>query len=151
MLGADGSGDPTVRRYPGILAGVLAVEPDVRSMMRRRSRRTSPMATISARHHDTRAATVAAIIDDAAFWIGGQTLLSQGRCVDVLLDLYDAVGDEFVQWCITERLSAIRFLNAVDGHEMRGDLAVIGALTLPAPAPSVDGTIIDDAIRPRAE
>ncbi len=109
------------------------------------------MATISARPHDTRASTVAAIINDALAWIGGQTLLSQGRCVDVLLDLYDAADDDFVQWCITERLSAIRFLNAVDGGEMRGDLAVIGALTLPAPASSVDGTIIDDTDRPRAE
>lgn len=90
------------------------------------------MATMSARPHDTRPAAIAAIIDVATAWVDGQQFLSQPRCVDVLLDLYGASGDEFVQWCIAERLSDIRFLNAIDGDEMRSDLAVIAALTLPA-------------------
>ena len=90
------------------------------------------MATMNARTHDTRHATVAAIIDAASAWIDGQQFLSQTRCVDVLLDLYGACGDEFVQWCIAERLSNIRFLSAIDGDEMRSDVAAIAALTLPA-------------------
>jgi len=90
------------------------------------------MATISARPHDTSTRAIVAIIDAAVTWIGEQALLSQGPCVDVLLDLYDASHDEFVQWCIAERLSDIRYVNVVAGEEMRADLAIIGALTLPA-------------------
>jgi hypothetical protein len=86
------------------------------------------MTTITTDRRGTGGATLAAILDQALRWATGQEVLSQGRCVDILLDLYRASNDEFVQWCITERLSDIRFLHAVDAAEMQADLAIIAAL-----------------------
>src|SRR5688572_19117993 len=45
--------------------------------------------------------------------IGDQVLLSQGRCVDVLLDLYCATDDIGLRWSIAERLHEISHLTAV--------------------------------------
>lgn len=87
------------------------------------------MTTLTTRRPETRGDCVAGIIAAATAWVKEQEMLTQGRCVDVLLDLYGATADEFVQWCIAERLRDIRFLHAVDGDEMRSDLAIIGALT----------------------
>ena len=71
---------------------------------------------------------ISAIADAAMAWIGDQVLLSQGRCVDVLLDLHLATDDLAVRWTIEDRLSEIRFVGAVRADEMRTDLAAIVAL-----------------------
>jgi hypothetical protein len=65
------------------------------------------------------------IAETALGWIGDQALLSQGHCVNVLLDLYTASEDYSVKWAIAERLDEIRFLNAVQGDDMRADLWAI--------------------------
>jgi hypothetical protein len=65
------------------------------------------------------------IAEAALVWIDDQTLLSQGHCVNVLLDLYCATDDFALRWAIAERLSDIRFLNAVDADDMRADLTAI--------------------------
>jgi len=57
--------------------------------------------------------------------IGDQVLLSQGHCVNVLLDLYTATDDYSLRWAIAERLDDIRFLNAVDADDLRADLCAI--------------------------
>lgn len=86
------------------------------------------MGTYTAQRTVAHQAVLSPIAAEAMTWIGTQPFLSQARCVDVLLDLYRATPDEFVQWCIVERLRDIRFLNAVVGDDMRADLAAIVAL-----------------------
>jgi hypothetical protein len=74
------------------------------------------------------ATTVDDIVQAASAWASDQLLLSQGRCVDVLLDLYLATDDVGLRWSIADRLDEIRFLNAVSASEFRADLAAIGAI-----------------------
>ena len=52
-------------------------------------------------------------------------LLSQGHCVNVLLDLYSATEDFAIRWAISDRLNEIRFLSAVEGDDLRADLTAI--------------------------
>ena len=86
------------------------------------------MTTITTDRPGTGGTALAAILGEAVTWVTGQELLSQGRCVDILLDLYRASDDEFVQWCIAERLRDIRFLHSIDAGDMQADLAIIAAL-----------------------
>ena len=65
------------------------------------------------------------IAETALGWIGDQTMLTQGHCVNVFLDLYCATEDFALRWAIADRLDDIRFLNAVEGDDMRADLAAI--------------------------
>jgi hypothetical protein len=67
----------------------------------------------------------------------GQVLLTQGRCVDVLLDLY-LVADDELRWSIAERLRDIRHLRAVDGGEMRDALRSLAADAARAQLPLAD-------------
>jgi hypothetical protein len=76
----------------------------------------------------TQRGTVDEIVAQAMTWIADQLLLSQSRCVDVFLDLHNATDDPLVCWSIIDRLREIRLLNAVDGDEMRADLAAIAAI-----------------------
>ena len=57
--------------------------------------------------------------------VGDQALLSQGHCVNVLLDLYSATEDFAIRWAIADRLNEIRFLSAVEGDDIRADLTTI--------------------------
>ena len=68
------------------------------------------------------------IAEAALAWIGDQTLLTQGHCVNVFLDLYCATDDFSLRWAIAERLDDIRFLNAVAADDMRADLTAIVAI-----------------------
>jgi hypothetical protein len=70
------------------------------------------------------------IAEAALVRIGDQALLSQGHCVNVLLDLYTATEDVGLRWTIAERLNDIRFLNAVEGDEIRADLSAILAIAV---------------------
>ena len=79
---------------------------------------------------------ISAIADAATAWIGDQVLLSQGRCVDVFLDLYLATDNLSLRWSIEDRLSEIRFVGAVRADEMRTDLAAVVAL-------AANGELID--------
>jgi hypothetical protein len=60
--------------------------------------------------------------------VGDQALLSQGHCVNMLLDLYCATEDFAIRWAIADRLNEIRFLSAVEGDDIRADLAAIIAI-----------------------
>lgn len=60
--------------------------------------------------------------------IGHQVLLSQGRCVDVLLDLYCATDDVGLRWSIADRLRDISHVTAVLAEDMRADLEAIMAI-----------------------
>ena len=68
------------------------------------------------------------IAEAALCWIGDQTLLTQGHCVNVFLDLYCATEDLSLRWAIAERLSDIRFVNAVEAADLRADLTAIVAI-----------------------
>ena len=72
---------------------------------------TTTTTTIAPAGHTTTA--VDDIVQAASAWASDQLLLSQGRCVDVLLDLYLATDDVGLRWSIADRLDEIRFLNAV--------------------------------------
>ena len=60
--------------------------------------------------------------------VGDQALPSQGHCVNVLLDLYCATEDFAIRWAIADRLNEIRFVNAVEGDDIRADLTAIIAI-----------------------
>jgi len=65
------------------------------------------------------------IVDTALAWIKDQAFLTQSRCVDVFLDLFQATTDPFTRWSIADRLTEIRFLRTVRGDTMRAALAAI--------------------------
>lgn len=76
--------------------------------------------------------TVAAQVIDAAFvaeagrireMVGNQLVLSQGRCVDHLLDLLNLTTEPSVQAELVACLTSIRKLSAVEGDLFRGVLA----------------------------
>jgi hypothetical protein len=71
---------------------------------------------------------IAGIVDAALADIAGQVLLSQGRCVNVLLDLFTVTTDPSIQALIGERLDDIRFLRAVEADEFRADLYAVAAI-----------------------
>lgn len=79
-------------------------------------------------HHHTDHQQITDIAESALDWIGDQMLLTQGHCVNVFLDLYCATDDFALRWAIAERLSDIRFLNVVEGDDMRADLTAIVAI-----------------------
>jgi len=65
------------------------------------------------------------IVDAAMNSISDQAYLTQSRCVDVLLDLFQATNDPFTRWSIADRLSDIRFIGTVPGDFMRDSMAAI--------------------------
>ena len=65
------------------------------------------------------------MVDAALNWISDQAYLTQSRCVDVFLDLFQATDDPFTRWSIADRLSDIRFIGTVPGDVMRASLAAI--------------------------
>jgi hypothetical protein len=71
---------------------------------------------------------IAGIVDVALANIDGQVLLSQGRCVDVLLDLFNVTSEASIQVLIGERLDDIRHLRAVEADEFRADLYAVAAI-----------------------
>ena len=71
---------------------------------------------------------IAAIVDAALAAIAGQVLLSQGRCVDVLLDLFNVTTEPSIQVLIGERIDDIRHLRAVEADEFRADLYAVAAI-----------------------
>ena len=76
-------------------------------------------------NHSTQIERIAQLALDA---IGDQVLLSQGHCVDVLLDLYCATDDIGLRWSIADRLTELSHLAAVPAQEIRADLEAIIAI-----------------------
>ena len=72
---------------------------------------------------------IAAIVDAALADTAGQVLLSQGRCVDLLLDLFNVTSEPSIQVLIGERLEDIRHLRAVLAEEFRADLYAVAAIS----------------------
>jgi hypothetical protein len=79
---------------------------------------------------------VAAEVTDTAFLaeagrvrdlVGSQLVLSQGRCVDHLLDLLNLTTEPSVRAELADFLAQIRLLSAVEGALMRGVLDVVVA------------------------
>ena len=58
----------------------------------------------------------------------GQCLLSQARCVDRLLDLYNLAGDPVVRSIVVFALDEIRQITAVRATEMIDRLRVVAAV-----------------------
>ena len=67
--------------------------------------------------------------------IDGQLFVSQGRCVDLLLDLFCATHDDAVRRVISGGLSEIRHLNIVRGSDLRACLLLAAAFSASEPAP----------------
>jgi hypothetical protein len=65
------------------------------------------------------------IVSEALTSIGDQAYVSQSRCVDVFLDLFQATSDPFIRWSIADQLTEIRFVRMVRGDSMRAALAAI--------------------------
>ena len=83
------------------------------------------MTTTLTYQHDT-------LVDqfEAAFAeIDGQVYMSQGRCVDILLDLYCATGDDVLRRVISDGLNEIRCVNLVRGVDLRACLLLVAALS----------------------
>jgi hypothetical protein len=71
---------------------------------------------------------IADIVDAALADITGQLLLSQGRCVNVLLDLFNVTTEPSIQVLLGERLDDIRHLRSVEADEFRADLYAVAAI-----------------------
>jgi len=87
------------------------------------------MTTTLTHQHDTLADQF-----DAAFTeIDGQVYMSQGRCVDILLDLYCATGDDVLRRVISDGLNEIRCVNLVRSLDMKACLLLVAALSASEP------------------
>ena len=100
-------------------------------------------------NHSTQIERIAQLALDA---IGDQVLLSQGHCVDVLLDLYCATDDIGLRWSIADRLTELSHLAAVPAPEIRADLEAIIAIAEGCTAIALDwvDSNIDEALVARA-
>lgn len=80
--------------------------------------------------------------------IGDQLLLSQGRCVDVFLDLYCATDDVGLRWSIADRLAEISHLTAVLAEDFRADLEAIMEIAADSSALALDWIdhLLDDEL-----
>ena len=85
---------------------------------------------------NTPRSTLTAEVTEAAFaaeagrirqQVADQVILSQGRCVDHVLDLLNLTGEPAVRAELTEFLSSIRKQSAVEGDRMRHLLDVVAA------------------------
>jgi hypothetical protein len=86
------------------------------------------MSALTAHNDNVRSDTVAAHVADAAFVaeagrirgiVGTQVVLSQGRCVDHLLDLMNLTTEPSVEAELVHCLTQIRRLGAVEGDYFR--------------------------------
>jgi hypothetical protein len=84
----------------------------------------TPRSTVTAQVSDAAFAAEAGRIRDL---VADQVILSQGRCVDYLLDLLNLTGEPSVQAELTSFLSGIRKLSAVEGDQVRRLLDVVVA------------------------
>ncbi|MEM8922635.1 MAG: hypothetical protein AAGD35_03965 [Actinomycetota bacterium] len=57
--------------------------------------------------------------------LDGQVLVSQDRCVDALLDLFNLAPGPLVRELLGEMLSDIRFVSAVRAELLRDDLSIL--------------------------
>ena len=57
--------------------------------------------------------------------LDGQTFVSQDRCVDALLDLYNTAPGRLARELIAEMISDIRFVSAVRAQLLRDDVSVL--------------------------
>ena len=80
---------------------------------------------------------VSVIVRTAKAWIDSQVLLPQGRCVDVLLDLYSAAQDPSVRRSISQHLAEISHVSTVLADDMLAGLAAIVALTTDEESPDL--------------
>ena len=87
------------------------------------------MTTTLTHHHDT----LAEHFEAAFAELDGQVYISQGRCVDILLDLYCATGDDVLRRVISDGLNEIRHVNLVRCFDMRACLLLVTALSSPSP------------------
>jgi len=94
------------------------------------------MSALTAPNTNTLRSTVTAQVTEAAFIaeagrirhvVADQVILTQGRCVDHVLDLLNLTGEPSVQAELTGFLTAIRKLSAVEGAQMRRLLDVVVA------------------------
>ncbi len=69
-------------------------------------------------HFDQELARLIEALDD-------QVLVSQDRCVDALLDLYNLAPNRIARQLISELLSDIRFVTAVRARMLRDDLSIL--------------------------
>lgn len=70
-----------------------------------------------------------AIAGAALAWTATQQMLTQSRCIDVLLDLYQASDHARLRWAVAECLSDIRFVGAVPAVWMTSELRSIVELS----------------------
>jgi len=59
--------------------------------------------------------------------LNSELVVAQDRCVDALLDLYNAAPSTLIQELIGEMLSDIRFVSAVRSQLLRDDLTLVTA------------------------
>ena len=57
--------------------------------------------------------------------LDGQLLIAQDRCVDALLDLYNAAPNQTVRDVLGEMMSDIRYVSAVRVQLLRDDLTLL--------------------------
>lgn len=68
------------------------------------------------------------IVDTAIGRLSTETLVPQGHCVDVLLDLYVATSDVGLKWLICERIDELRGRSFVLADVWHADLEAIVAI-----------------------
>jgi hypothetical protein len=67
--------------------------------------------------------------------LAASDFISQGRCVDILLDLYCATEDDVLRRVISDGLDEIRHVKLVRCFDMRACLLLVTALSTPSRDP----------------
>ena len=89
---------------------------------------TPTTITEATRHESQTQPDFLAQLDAAINEAHGQFVLSQGRCVDHLLDLYNETGHPAVRSAVSFVLAGIRRLTAVRADEFVDNLRLIAAV-----------------------
>lgn len=69
-----------------------------------------------------------AVAEAALARVAGQTLISQGVCIDILLDLYIVTDDVGMRWSIGDRIEELRGREYLLEEDLRADLHAMLAI-----------------------
>jgi hypothetical protein len=87
------------------------------------------------------------VLHDLTRSLEGQLLISQDRCVDGLLDVYNSAPSDAIRDLATTAMADIQHLSAVRANDMAAALAQIGtALAVDAAFDSTEIDLGDDAL-----
>jgi len=88
---------------------------------------TSQMKEATTATHTSQVAEFDRVLRNLDEVTAGQVLISQDRCVDALLDLYNSAPTDVVRSLVTQVLDEVKHLSAVRADDIKVHLDELGA------------------------